>query len=368
MRMFVLSPILFFFFTACTNTHAGAYIIDAAPLWHLAPTAVPGPSPEAVASPLSATATVDSSVVASPSKRHKHGPTETATATATVSPTPTLTATQPMGLYLVPFQDKRRNPEIWSGRSMYEKVIVEPSGATTLAQTWQKRPFSNMSYFWHRQFAYALGSSGYAVTSADMPMLDEKAALEAAHAAGAKVLIEGQIRRLNMVKKGADDFLGTNFSGTNYYLNLEIQLKTIDIESGNVTIDKVVECQRAFYDPTRLGANDRDTFPRFFATGLPELALKVAGDEKLLQVAGLPTFTATPTKTATPEVRAPKPGDTPTIEPTATPDTGPYWINPKTGNKVDPSWNFDPADGTPRDKFILRQSGTKKPGRPTEAK
>jgi hypothetical protein len=56
------------------------------------------------------------------------------------------------------------------------------------------------------------------------------------------------------------------------------------------------------------------------------------------------------------------------LEPTATPDEGPYWINPKTGKKVDPNWNFDPADGTPRSQFILKQPEKKEPKRPTEAR
>jgi hypothetical protein len=341
-------------------------LIDAAPAWKLEPTLAPSPSPVAV-EPLSVT----TAAAAGPTPVRKHrkgGPTETSTATPTASPTPTLTPTQVTGVYLAPFQDRRQRPEIWSGRSIYEKVAMEPVGSTLLARAWHTRPYSDMSYLWHRQFAYALGSSGYAVTVSELPFSGEDAAVVAAKATGAKVLITGKINRLNMVKKGADGLLGTNFSGTNYYLNLEIQLKAVDVANGNVLLDKKIEEQRAFYDPTRMGSTEHETFPRFFATGLPELALRIAGEEKLLTAAGLPTFTFTPTCTVTPEVQAPKKGDTPTVEPTATPDTGPYWVNPKTGNRVDPNWNFDPADGTPRDKFILRQPDVKKPGRATEAK
>jgi hypothetical protein len=57
----------------------------------------------------------------------------------------------------------------------------------------------------------------------------------------------------------------------------------------------------------------------------------------------------------------PTPGPSPTAgakatpTPLPTPDGQPYWVNPKTGKKVDPKWNFDPEDGTPRKDFVLRQ-------------
>jgi hypothetical protein len=59
----------------------------------------------------------------------------------------------------------------------------------------------------------------------------------------------------------------------------------------------------------------------------------------------------------TPPTAGPSPTPAATLTPSAepTPDLNPYWVNPKTGKKVDPSWNFDPEDGTPRKDFILRQ-------------
>ncbi len=255
--------------------------------------------------------------------------------------------------YLAPLQDKRGPKEIWTGRGSTERVIMEPAGATLLAKAWHQRPYSDMSYLFHRQLAYELASAGYGVVAAQEPFIDDGAALVAAHLAGAQYLVKGSLKRLDMVKRGADAFLGTDFSGNNYLLNLELQLQVVQVENAQTISDQALSYQRLFYDPTRLGSDASDTFPRYFAMGLPELALRVADEGKLRAIGGLPTLTPTMTPAATAEARPPQPGDAPAPLPTAAPAAGPYWANPKTGKVVDPSWNFDPSDGTPRDKFVL---------------
>jgi hypothetical protein len=282
--------------------------------------------------------------------------------------TATVTPTQAAGLYLLPFQDKRREKAVWKGRSIYENVVMEPVGVTLQAKAWRNKPYSDMSFLWHRQFAYSLGQSGYSVLPAELPM-SEAEGLALAKNSGAKLLLNGTILQLAISKRGADDFLGTNFSGTNYFMDVELKLRLIEVGSGRVLQERNLKARRKFYDPTRLGSNDRDTFPRYFGTGLPDLAMNVAGDVDLRNALGLPTFTPTATATQTPEAVKQPEGSAPTPLPTATPDQGPYWINPKTGERVDPNWNFDPKDGTPRDKFVLRQAtAVPTPSRATERK
>ena len=343
---------------------AAQYLIEPAPLW--VPTAVVAPQPTPVV-----TGALDASPTASaaaPKSRRKGRFTETPTLTVTETPTATLTPTQELGLYLLPFEDHRQEKALWSGRSIYEAVVMEPIGSTLLAQAWHTRPFSDSSFLWHRQFAYSLAQSGVSVLAAALPVTEEEG-LSQAKESGAKLMLKGSLVQLNMSKRGADDFIGTNFTGTNYFLNLELKLRLIDVSSGKVLQERSLKAQRKFYDPKRLGSEDRDTFPRYFGTGLPELAMTVAGDTALRGALGLPTFTATPTTTQTPEAQKAAAGSPATPEPTATPDLGPYWVNPKTGERVDPNWNFDPKDGTPRDKFVLRQPAlVTTPSRPTEAK
>jgi hypothetical protein len=254
--------------------------------------------------------------------------------------------------YLAPLKDKRGTQEVWSGHGYYDRVLMEPAGATLMAKAWGQRPYSAISYLFQRQLAYALGSAGYRVTMAEEPFVDDAAALVAAHLAGAQYLIQGQLKRLNLYKRGADAFLGTDLSGNNYTMNLDLDLQVLKVENAQKLLEEPLSFQRVFCDPTRLGSDDSVTFPRYFALGLPALALRVTDDAKLRQLAGLPTVTPSPTQGSAPEASA---APAPSPLPTATPDMGPYWVNPKTGKAVDPSWNFDPSDGTPRDKFVLHQ-------------
>jgi hypothetical protein len=353
--LLILSALLF---TAC-GSHAGAYLVAPAPVW------APSPTPEAAAPAAVETPSPTAAVTAAARRHSKASATETPTATMT--PTATITPTQGTGIYLMPLQDKRKQPEIWSGRSVYEKVVIEAQGRTLLAEAWRKKPFGDVAYLWDRQFAYALADNGYQLQTPPEPLLDEGLGLAMARSAGAKYLLTGQINRLSIAKRGADSVTGTNFTGTNFFFNLELHLKAVEVSNGQVALDRKIELQRKFYDPTYLGSEERDTFPRYFATGLPELAVLAAGDLPLRKLAGLPTYTPTNTPTATPEIFEPKPGDKATPVPTATPDAGPYWINPKTGKRVDPAFNFDPADGTPRSQFILVQPTPKpSPSRATE--
>lgn len=273
--------------------------------------------------------------------------------------------------FIAPFSDHRSEPALYKGRSRYEDVLVEADGITQTAAVWQDRPWGSLAWLWHRQFVRSMAGSGVDVSAAELPTEDESALLTRAGEAGAKYLLSGRIEKAEIGKKGADDFLGTNFSGTNYPMQLKAHLRVVEVASGQPALDKDWTYERRFFDPTRMGAPDRQTFPSFFLVGLQDAAQKLSGLGELRALAGLPAYTPTPTPTVTPMVTPPTPGPSPTPEPTAvpTPDEGPQWINPKTGHKVDPAWNFDPEDGTPRDQFILRQPTPRPtPVRPTEAR
>jgi hypothetical protein len=158
-------------------------------------------------------------------------------------------------------------------------------------------------------------------------------------------------------KKGADGILGTNFSGTIYTVRSESKWRLRSTADGAEKAKGETSSSENFYNTTRLGAPDHDTFPQYFLRGLPGAAREVAKADALRAAVGLPTLTPTPTHTPTPGLKAVSSSQQAELKPTATPvptPEGPYWINPKTGKKVDPKWNFDPEDGTPRSKFILK--------------
>jgi hypothetical protein len=274
--------------------------------------------------------------------------------------------------YVVPFEDRRKQAAIHLARSRYENVLVEAVGLSLTAQAWQQRPYGGMALLWHRQLAQALAATDAGARASDEPVPDEAAALRLAGDAGARYVILGRLTRLEIDKKGADPLMGTAFSGMNYPMTVEARVKVLEVASGQLSLDKPWTYQRRFYDPTRMGAPNHKTFPGFFSVGIQDAAAKLAGWDELRAVAGLAAFTPTPTPTLTPLTAPPTPGPSPTPIATAvpTPDTGPYWVNPKTGKRVDPDWNFDPADGTPRKEFILRQAPEAKPTpvRPTGAR
>lgn len=259
--------------------------------------------------------------------------------------------------YVVPFSDRRSFKGLYKGRSPYEDVNIAAEGITLSSRAWQDQPYGSVALLWHRQLAQSLHDAGLAVAVADEPIEDESVALSQAGDKGAKYLLSGRIQKLEIGKKGADDLMGTNFSGTNYPMLLTARLKAVEVASGQAPVSKDWTYKRVFYDPTRLGAPDYKTFPSFFLVGLKDATVKLAQSDELRGLAGLPPVTPTSTPTPTPLAVPPTPGPSPTPMPTVepTPDLGPHWVNPKTGKKVDPNWNFDPEDGTPRKDFILRQ-------------
>ena len=248
-------------------------------------------------------------------------------------------------LYLVPFKDSRRGKEVFTGKSSYDSVVMEAAGATILASTWRKKPYSDISYLLHCQLAASLVGQGYRVQAAAAPQPDLAAALFDAKTVGAKWIISGEITRLTFTRRGADGFWGTNFNGTNYFLNLEAKILIQDASNGAVKFDDLVKAQRLFFDPKSMGVADIDQYAGYFISGLPDLGQQVASNVTLREISGLPTYTVTPTPLPA--------GAVAVVTPTPTPDKGPHWINPKTGKRVDPSWNFDPSDGTPRAQFVM---------------
>lgn len=269
--------------------------------------------------------------------------------------------------YTVPFEDRRTRTEIHRARIRYESVSVEAEGLS-LTAAWQKRPYGGMALLWHRQWSQALAATEAGAAAAQDPVLDGTQALRLAGEAGARYLVSGRLEKLEIGKKGADQLVGTAFSGMHYPMELRARVRVKEVASGQVVLDKLWTYRRLFYDPTRMGAPDHQTFPSFFGVGLKDASEKLAGWDELRTAVNLPTYTRTPTPTATPLTEPSTPGSTPTPAPTPvpTPDEGPYWVNPKSGKRVDPAWNFDPEDGTPRKEFILRQPTPRPtPVRPT---
>lgn len=281
----------------------------------------------------------------------------------TATPTPNPAVTAAAGFYLAPFRDERVQKELHRGRGQYDAVTIKAEGLTQVAQAWQSSPWGSMALLWHRQVGQAFANAGLATMEAQDPPESESALETQAKAAGARYLVSGVLKRLDIDKRGADMLLGTNFGGTNYIFRVKAQLKVQDLSDGKAAVDRVWTFERSFYDPVRLGSDDSKTYPGFFVRGLDEAAKKLADETDLRALAGLPPVSPTPTPTATLETKAPPAGQLPepTATPAPTPDNGPYWINPKTGQRVDPNWNFDPSDGTPRKDFVLRQPD-KKPG------
>ena len=342
------------------------YRIEPAPALLPSPTPAVAPTPAAEAAP---NAVVSPEAAKAPRKR-RHA-TESATPTPTDSPTATLTPTVVLGFYLQPFSDKRPGYQIFKGKSNYDSIYIEAAGLTLQAQSWQEHPYGAVALLWHRKLGQALAKSGLGVQAAADPLPSESMAVDVANGAGARYLVTGVLKRFAFEKRGADPLFGTAFSGTNYNLEVQVQLKVIDVTSQQAVIQRKWEFKRTFYDPTRMGSDDSKRYPGYFVEGMDEATASLAGDPQLRALVGLAPYTATPTPTRTSEVKAPPAGQMPeaTATPEPTADTGPYWVNPKTGNRVDPEWNFDPADGTPRKDFVLREHEAKKaPLHPTDSK
>jgi hypothetical protein len=261
-------------------------------------------------------------------------------------------------VFLAPFKDRRRNRSIYRGRAEYEHVTIDAFARTTLAKAWQKLPKGDLSYLWHRQLALELASAGYDVSAAAEPM-DDASAMAAAKEAGAEFLMQGELKKMGIAKRGADTIFGTNFSGTNYMFYSENRVFLKSTADSKKLPKRDLEFERVFYNKESFGAADRDTFPHYFARALPEAGRHLADDSVIREAVGMPTCTPTPTATITPEPeKKGSPELTPRIivaTPTVVPEDEPYWYNPNTGKRVNPAWNFDPEDGTPKSKFILRR-------------
>jgi hypothetical protein len=254
-----------------------------------------------------------------------------------VAPAPALlTGTAGIRVYLAPFVDRRGQRELWRGNDRLETVEVEAEGLTSQAKVWSRWDYASMSFLWQRQLGQALAGAGFAVEEAPEPVPDSVLLFQQARGTGALYLVDGDILRVDMGKRGSDQVFGTNFSGTDYSLSMEANVAVYDAASGKQVFKKDWSCEQWFHDPIKLGRRDRDTFPAYFAAGLAQAARGLAQDAGLRAAVGL--------------------APTPTPIPTPQPDDGkPYWVNPKTGKRMDPSWNFDPSDGTPSKDFVLKQ-------------
>lgn len=357
------SLILAFLLITASCAEASPYRIEPAPALLPTPTATLA----ATVAPTAVTATGQAE--AAPAKPPKRAHKGTATPTPTPSDTPTITATAtaeaPL-FYLQPFADKRRGYQIYQGKSNYDSIRIQAQGITAEAKAWSEKPFGDMAFLWHRQAGQALAKSGLSVVAPQDPGTDELGAA-LAMAAGARYLITGELKRFEFEKHGAD-LLGTSFTGTNYELYVQIRYTVKDLLRGEPVFTHKMEYKHVYYDPKRLGNDDSKTYPGFFVAGLEEAAFNLSAQEGLRALSGLAPFTPTPTPTRTSQAVAPADHAEPTATVEPTPDNAPYWANPKTGAKVDPNWNFDPSDGTPRKDFILRKPEAKAPGRATEQK
>lgn len=255
-----------------------------------------------------------------------------------VAAAPALTPTSGTArVYLAPFKDSRRQRDLWKGNSRVEFVAVEAEDLSGQAKAWSAWDYADLSFLWQRQLGQALAGAGFAVAEAPAPLPEAKLEQEA-HVCGASYLLDGEIVRLDIGKRGSDGLLGTNFSGTDYTFTLESHLRVEDLASGKTLLDKVFPYTQVFHDATRLGRRDRDTFPVYFTQGLGQAAGALSQDLDLRAATGLSESAISAALEQA------------------------FWVNPHTGKRMDPSWNFDPADGTPRKDFVLRKpsvSGSK---------
>jgi hypothetical protein len=280
------------------------------------------------------------------------------------APEPAGKGASPKRLLVAPFKDARLYRFIYGGKNGWDEVVVDAAGKTTMAKAWSGLKKGDLSYLWQRQLAYQLDDMGFSLSRAAEP-LSQPEALSLAAQVQANYVLSGEIRKMGVDKHGADFLLGTNISGTNYSFRSLTHFDVLDAATGKPALSKDFKFEQVFLKKDFLGASDRETFPAYFNAGLAAAAQSVASDPDLRTLAGLPTLVPTPTPTFTPLVKpTATPGPalkvvTPTPVPTA---SGPYWVNPKTGKRMDPSWKFDPEDGTPRSQFILHDPSTDKGG------
>lgn len=239
-------------------------------------------------------------------------------------------------VYLAPFVDRRRQRDLWKGDTHFERVAVEAEGLDVQAKAWSGWDYQSMSFLWHRELGQALAAAGFAVLEAPAPA-DGPALVSQAREAGVPYLLDGEIQHLSMDKRGSDSLFGTTFSGVDYTFILRTRVVLVRSASGATILDKDWSYSTLFHDPTPMGRRDGLTFPVYLAAGLSKATEALAQDPSLRVAVGL-----SPVRSVS----------TPVSSPSAGADL-PYWENPKTGKRMDPSWNFDPADGTPRRDFLL---------------
>jgi hypothetical protein len=222
---------------------------------------------------------------------------------------------------------------LWSGEGKWNPVEVDAEGLDAQPKAWRSWDYASLSFLWQRQLGQALDGAGFAVQEAP-PGLGPRAQARAALGLDLPRLLGGDIETLSMDKRGADSVFSTNFTGTFFTFFMMLRVRVTD-PRGRRVLDKSWTYRTSFFDPTRLGRPDKDTFPVYFARGLAQAAQALAQDPDLRTAVGLPAV-------------IPSPAPTP---PAA--DQRPYWIDPKTGQRMDPSWNFDPSNGMPRKDFVL---------------
>jgi len=249
-------------------------------------------------------------------------------------------------VYLEPFEDRRRVKDLWRGDGHFDRVAVEAKDLSVQAQAWQEDAYASMSFLWHRQVAQALTVAGFSVAVAPTPATDIQMQKAQARSRSARYLFNGKIQGLSISKRGADGLFGTTISGMNYIFSMQAHVTVTDLATDKALVDKDWSYLQTFHDPTRFGRRDRETFPVYFQSGLEQAAHNLAQDPDIRSAVGLPG-------TVAPSNLNPESATvTPSLD-----DRRPYWTNPKTGKRMDPAWNFDPADGTPRKDFVLHQPG-----------
>jgi hypothetical protein len=214
--------------------------------------------------------------------------------------------------FLAPFEDRRKQIPIHVARNRHENVLVEAAGMSLTAQAWQQRPYRELALLWHRQLAHALAATDAGAKAAEGPVLDDATALRLAGDAGARYVILGRLTKLQIDKHGADPVFRTAFSGMIYPMIVEARVRVLEVASGQLSLDKEWAYERRFYDPTRMGSPDRQTFPGFFSAGMQEAAQRLAVWDELRKAAGLAALTPTPSRTPTALVDPPTPGPSPT--------------------------------------------------------
>ncbi|HTB22869.1 MAG TPA: hypothetical protein VK914_09200 [bacterium] len=239
---------------------------------------------------------------------------------------------------VAPFVDSRGRKELWKGVGRMEIVGVEAEGLSAQARTWDQDAYGSLSFLWQRQLGQALAQGGFPVAETPAPAKDAADLEAGARSRGATLIITGDIQSLHIDKRGSDSVFGTTFSGIDYFFSMQARVVVKDLVSGKTLLDKEWKDFHGFHDPTPMGRSNGVAFPPYFLSGLSQSAEDLAADPDLrgtMHLAPLPTPSQTPL-----------------------PDDGkPYWMNPKTGRRMDPAWNFDPADGTPRKDFVLKVPG-----------